>query len=181
MKPQVYQFKISLAGIQPLIWRRFRVHSDVTFRQLHSIVQIVMGWENYHLYQFFWNNDRFTEQLMGVGDKRASHVLGEFVTQPGSILGYEYDFGDGWHHELLLEKILTTTRKPCPICPHGRRACPPEDCGGVWGYMDLAKAMKAKRGSSYREYKEWLGGYYDANAFDLDEVNEQLAETKLWQ
>ena len=181
MTPQVYQFKVSLAGIQPLIWRRFQVYSDVTFRQLHNIVQIVMGWENYHLYQFFWNYNRFTEQLMGAGDKRSSHVLGKFVTQPGSILGYEYDFGDGWHHELLLEKVLTRTRKPCPICTHGRRACPPEDCGGVWGYMEMSKAMKAKRGSRYREYKEWLGGYYDVNAFDLAEVNEQLADSKLWQ
>jgi hypothetical protein len=181
MSPQVYQFKISLVGIQPLIWRRFRVYSDVTFRQLHNIVQIVMGWENYHLYQFFWNYDRFSEQLMGNGDRRASHILGEFVTQPGSILGYEYDFGDSWHHELLLEKVLTRTRKPCPICTHGQRACPPEDCGSIWGYMELSKAMKAKRGARYREYKEWLGGYYDVNAFDLVEVNEQLTDSRLWQ
>lgn len=181
MEPQVYQFKISLVGIRPLIWRRFRVHSDVTFRQLHNIVQIVMGWENYHLYQFLWRDNNFTEQLLGAGDRRSSHVLGEFVTQPGSILCYEYDFGDDWHHELLLEKVLTTTQKSCPICTHGRRACPPEDCGGVWGYMELVRAMKAKRGSAYREYKEWLGGHFDANAFDLAVVNKQLAKTKLWQ
>jgi hypothetical protein len=74
MEPQVYQFKISLVGIQPLIWRRFRVYSNVTFRQLHNIVQIVMGWENYHLYQFLWGDNHFTEQLLGAGDRRSSHV-----------------------------------------------------------------------------------------------------------
>lgn len=146
MEPQVYQFKILLVGIQPLIWRRFRVHSNVTFRQLHNIVQIVMGWENYHLYQFFWNYYRFTEQLMGADDKRSSHVLSEFVTQPGSILGYEYDFGDSWHHELLLEKALTTTRKPCPICTHGSRACPPEDCGGCLGIPGVGSGNESETG-----------------------------------
>jgi hypothetical protein len=181
VEPLIYEFKISLAGIQPLIWRRFRVHSDVTFRQLHNIVQIVMGWENYHLYQFFWGQDRFTDQLMGAGDRRSSHVLGEFANQLGSILGYEYDFGDSWEHELLLEKILKSSHKPVPVCTHGRRACPPEDCGGVWGYMELARAMKAKRGPAYREYKEWLGGHFDASAFDLAVINEQLAKVNRWK
>jgi hypothetical protein len=105
--------------------------------------------KNVGYYHATYPESRPTEQLMGSDDKRASHILGEFVTQPGSILGYEYDFGDSWHHELLLEKVLTKTRKPCPICTHGRCACPPEDCGGVWGYMELSKAMKAKRGVRY--------------------------------
>ena len=181
MKPQVYEFKITLMHIHPVIWRRFRVYNDISFRQLHNIVQLVMGWENYHLYQFHWGEYQFTEQLMGHGDKYASHILGDFVTQVGSVLGYEYDFGDGWFHEIALEKILKTTRKQCPVCTHGRRACPPEDCGGIWGYGDLVQAMKARRGSRYRRYKDWVGGYFDASAFDKEEVNEQLAQRDLWE
>ena len=181
MSTNVYQFKISLLGIHPLIWRRFRVYNDITFRQLHNIVQITMGWENYHLFQFFWDYSRFTDNLMAAEDKTASNIIGEFVTQEGAILGYEYDFGDGWQHELVLEKILTRTTKQCPVCTHGRRACPPEDCGGIWGYMELVKAMKARRGYRYREYKEWLGGYFDANEFDLKAINASLAQPNLWQ
>ena len=181
MVPQVYQFKISLTGIQPLIWRRFRVHNDVTFRQLHNIVQIVMGWENYHLYQFFLGSYQFTESLMARGDKPATHRLDEFLQREGTVLGYQYDFGDNWQHEIVLEKILAYTRKSCPVCTHGRRACPPEDCGGVWGYMDLVKAMKSRRGYRYREFKEWLGGYFKADEFDIHAINEQLDDTEMWR
>ena len=87
MSTNVYQFKISLLGINPLIWRRFRVYNDITFRQLHNIVQITMGWENYHLFQFFWDYSRFTDNLMAAEDKTASNIIGEFVTQEGAILG----------------------------------------------------------------------------------------------
>jgi hypothetical protein len=181
MKTPVYQFKITLQGIRPPIWRRFRVDSDVTFRQLHNIVQIVMGWENYHLYQFLFDSYQFTESQMGPGDKPATHRLDEFVQREGVVLGYEYDFGDSWQHEMALEKILTAPRKPGPLCTGGRRACPPEDCGGVWGYMELVEAMQARRGQQYREYKEWLGGYFDAEEFDIEEVNERLADPQLWR
>lgn len=181
MTPNVYQFKITLLGIKPLIWRRFRVYHDITFRQLHNIVQITMGWENSHLFQFFWGYTRFTDSLLGAEDKTASNIMGEFITQEGAILGYEYDFGDGWQHELVLEKILTRTPQPCPICTHGRRACPPEDCGGTWGYRELVKAMKARRGYRYREYKEWLGGYFDANTFELEAINASLAQPNVWR
>jgi hypothetical protein len=89
MKTPVYQFKITLQGIRPPIWRRFRVYSDITFRQLHNIVQIVMGWENYHLYQFLLGSYQFTESLMGPGDKPMTHRLDEFVQREGAVLGYE--------------------------------------------------------------------------------------------
>ena len=172
----VYQLKVTLLGIQPPIWRRFRVYSDITFRDLHNILQIVLGWENYHLYQFLLGSHQFIESQMGVGDKPVAHRLDEFVQHEGMVLGYEYDFGDSWQHEIILEKILTYTRKACPICTHGRRACPPEDSGGVWGYQELVAAMKSRRGQSYREYKEWLGGPFNPEAFDIDDVNRMLAD-----
>lgn len=181
MTTSVYQFKITLLGIRPLIWRRFRAGSDITFRQLHNIVQIVMGWENYHLYQFFIGPYQFTESLLGPGDNPSTHRLDEFVNCEGAAFGYEYDFGDSWQHELILEKILGYSRKPVPVCTHSRRACPPEDCGGAWGYMELVKVMKKRRGHQYREYKEWLGGHFNADEFDIQEVNELLADPQMWR
>jgi hypothetical protein len=172
----VYQIKVTLIDIRPLIWRRFRVYSDITFRDLHNILQIVMGWENYHLYQFLLSSHQFVESQLGAGDKPATHRLDEFVQHEGAVLRYEYDFGDSWQHDLELEKILAYTRKPCPICTHGRRACPPEDSGGAWGYQELVAAMKRRRGSEYRHYVEWLGGPFDPQAFDIDDVNSMLAD-----
>ena len=174
--PPVYQLKVTLLGTQPPVWRRFRVYSDITFRDLHNILQIVMGWENYHLYQFSLGSHQFIEPQMGAGGKPVTHRLDEFVQHEGAVLGYEYDFGDSWHHEIILEKILTYTRKPCPICTHGSRACPPEDSGGVWGYQELVAAMKRRKGHQYREYVEWLGGPFDPKAFDIDDVNGMLAD-----
>ena len=103
------------------------------------------------------------------------------MQREGVVLGYEYGFGDSWQHKMALEKILTAPRKPVPLCTGGRRACPPEDCGGVWGYMELVEAMQARRGQQYLEYKEWLGGYFDAEEFDIEEVNERLADPQLWR
>ena len=179
MKTPVFQFKITMLGIRPLIWRRFRVHNDISFRQLHNIVQIVMGWENYHLFSFSLGWNRFVQSEMALEDKSASHRLNEFIQRENTIMGYEYDFGDCWQHELVLEKILTASRKPVPLCTHGRRACPPEDCGGVWGYMELVKAMKARRGRRYREYKEWLGGYFNPDEFDIEDINRLLADPEM--
>ena len=172
----VYQLKVTLLGTQPPVWRRFRAYSDITFRDLHNILQIVMGWENYHLYKFLHGSHQFIESQAGAGGKPVTHRLDEFVRHEEAVLGYEYDFGDSWHHEIILEKILTDTRKPCPICTHGRRACPPEDSGGVWGYQELAAAMKRRKGPEYREYVEWLGGPFDPEAFDIDDVNRMLAD-----
>jgi hypothetical protein len=181
MKRSVFQFKITLLGTNPKVWRRFRVQSDITFRQLHNVVQIVMGWENYHLYAFAYDWHHFTEYEMGAEDKSPSHRLNEFIQHEGTIIGYEYDFGDRWQHHLFLEKILTTSRKPVPSCTAGRRACPPEDCGGIWGYTELAKAMKIKRGRRYREFREWHGGYFDPEEFDIEAVNSQLSDSELWK
>lgn len=90
-------------------------------------------------FSVFLGLSRFTDSLMDAEDKTASSVIGEFVTQEGAILGYDYDFGDGWQHEIVLEKILKRTAKRCPICTQGRRACPPEDCGGIGGIWSLSK------------------------------------------
>jgi hypothetical protein len=152
----VYQFKITLKGIRPPIWRRFQVHSDITFYELHRTIQEVMGWYDGHLHLFDLGGMIITdgETLAevwedGVDEQRTR--LPQFIRQAGQKLRYEYDFGDGWEHELLLEKILPAEAGVhYPRCLKGKRACPPEDCGGVWGYAGLLEAM-ADKSHSERE------------------------------
>ena len=118
----IFQFKITLLGIKPQIWRRIQVPSGHNFYELHCAIQNAMGWENYHLHHFDTNDTSDEESK-----------ITDYFSEKGISVKYEYDFGDGWEHKILLEKILPTDSEiKYPICSHGKRACPPEDCGGIW-------------------------------------------------
>lgn len=180
---QVYQFHISLQEIEPPIWRRFQVRDDTPLGTLHEIVQFVMGWEDQHLHEFVFGNTHFgiadDEMGMDVQDEDDA-TLRSLGMKVGSVLGYEYDFGDGWEHELLLEEILPpvpATRYP--ICVEGERACPPEDCGGPFGYENILRilAMPAKKRSEDDLYMlDWVGEEYDPEEFDIAAVIAELAQ-----
>ena len=131
----IYQIKVTLKGSKPPIWRRVQVPSEITLAQLHRILQRVMGWEGYHLYQFVvggmeYSDPRVLEEMEGEDAHKvtlATLVRGEKFT-----FLYESDFGDRWGHDLLIEKILPREDgKRYPLCLTGKRACPPEDCGGI--------------------------------------------------
>jgi hypothetical protein len=93
---------------------------------------------------------------------------------------YEYDFGDGWEHDVLLEKILPVDEKfKFPVCLEGKMACPPEDCGGVWGYSDLLEILKQPKHEEYDNMIEWLGGEFDPEHFDIEAVNKILKKFKI--
>ncbi len=140
----IYQLKITLLGIKPLIWRRFQVEDDTTFKELHEIIQIVMGWENFHLHNFSCVEDE-------------SIKLSRILIQEKLEFFYTYDFGDEWEHHILVEKILPTNPNSIyPLCLAGKRACPPEDCGGDWGYLHILKILKKPSHPEYRERKEWV-------------------------
>jgi len=172
----IYQFKVTLVGIHPSIWRRFRVNSDISLKDLHDIIQIVMGWDNYHLYQFGIDYESYGGPDRIDGQSARGSTLSDLMPRVGYRFGYEYDFGDQWLHELEFEKVLTSTSKLLPVCTAGRRACPPEDIGGVWGYEDMVKGMKQGRGRRYNEWRRRLGERFDPEAFDKAGVNEMLAE-----
>jgi len=181
VEPALYQFKITLKGIRPPIWRRFLIHNDVTFEELHDIIQIVMGWENYHLYNFYTNNE-YIEIHHDSFDMFASTVekhdaaetqIGELITEEKQKCLYTYDFGDGWEHDLVLEKILPFDEiSPLATCLKGKRACPPEDCGGPYMYNEIQKALRGE-GEIDEGLLEWLGEF-DPEEFDVDEVNNML-------
>jgi hypothetical protein len=177
--PRALQLKVTLKNIKPAIWRRVLVSEDMTLADLHLILQVAMGWENYHLHGFTIHGQRFgppdPDDFVPVVDER-KHRIGALVHK-GTKFEYEYDFGDGWEHTILVEAVREpTATETMPSCLEGKRACPPEDCGGAWGYADLLDALADPKNERHDELREWVGGEYDAERLELAEVNEALAE-----
>jgi hypothetical protein len=173
----IYQIKVTLEGSKPPIWRRLLVPSNLTLGDLHYIIQIAMGWTDSHLHQFI-----IGEKYYGVPHFEMEEMIDEEKVKLAKVIPgekfkfrYEYDFGDSWTHLVLVEKVLAAEPgKPYPICLTGRRHCPPEDCGGVWGYADFVEAMANPKHPEHKNMKEWYGEDFDPEAFDLDEVNRML-------
>ena len=168
-----YVFKIVLQGIRPQIWRRFKVPSGISFHTLHDIVQVVMGWENYHHYRFDVGEMSFTTEPMAGEDYYSDELIDDYLDELGYQFFYEYDFGDRWQHVLTLEKFLVR-EIPAPLCMAGHRACPPEDCGGPWVYDDFLRSRQSRKGRVSRKWQHRIGNYWDADAFDLNATNEAL-------
>ncbi len=172
----VYQLKISLKYIRPPIWRRVLVPEDITLSDLHLVIQESMGWYNEHLYQFIIGGTYYGEfDEYDVLD--ATKVrLRDVVPGEKAKFSYEYDFGDSWMHQITVEKIFP--RDPnvlYPRCIGGRRECPPEDVGGVWGYSDLLEILKDPSHPEYEEMLDWVGDDFDPEYFDPKECDESLA------
>lgn len=172
----IYQIKVTLRDSKPPIWRRIQVTGDTTLNNLHLILQEVMGWEGNHLYQFIVGQTYFGEPDPEFDAEDDSKVkLSQIMQREKQKFIYEYDFGDSWLHEILIEKILPPEPGVSyPLCLKGKRACPPEDCGGVWGYGDLLETIKDPGDEEYEEMMDWLGGDFDPEAFDLDYINQRL-------
>jgi hypothetical protein len=178
----VYHIKVTLKGSKPPIWRRIQVAGETTLVQLHRILQRVMGWEGYHLYQFVvggieYGDPSILEEMEGEDARMVT--LATLVRGEKDKFLYEYDFGDSWDHELLIEKMLPPEAgKHYPVCLAGKGACPPEDCGGVWGYAGFLEAIHDPQHPEHEEMLEWVGGEFDPDVFDLDEVNTALHSLK---
>ncbi|MCP3913509.1 MAG: plasmid pRiA4b ORF-3 family protein [Actinomycetia bacterium] len=152
--------KIEVEEIRPVIWRRFDVDSEASLDDVHMAIQIGLGWENFHLHRFQVGYDRYSSSPNGGGDSSDSRsvTLGS-VTKAGGRLGYVYDYGDNWALMLTVEKVVAKRGdRPFVRCTHGRRAGPPEDIGGPWGYHELVVAMKTGRGSRYSHWRQINGG-----------------------
>lgn len=183
----VYQFKVVLQNSKPPIWRRIQVPESYSFWDLHAAIQDAMGWDDSHLHSFIIHQDRKqplpTDVHIGIpSDNDFEKILPSwetpikrYYTKEGQQALYWYDFGDDWKHTVILEKILPFENgAKYPKCLAGKRACPPDDCGGVWGYEDMIEIMKSKKGSRYKELAEWLGlekgEEFDSETFNPDEV-----------
>ena len=175
---KIYQIKVTLRDSKPPIWRRLLVPASTNLFDLHKIIQISMGWSNGHLHQFIVAGQYYgipsKEDWMPMLDER-KHRLAKVAPGENSRFIYEYDFGDSWEHEIRVEKILPLDPQGIyPCCIKGKKACPPEDIGGIWGFAEFMEAMKDPNHEEHESYLEWWGGPYDPDAFDLDEINQQL-------
>ena len=184
----VYQLKVVLTGSKPAVWRRLQVPDNCNFGWLHAVLQVAMGWTNSHLHHFLTAEARYSDprhhQDEGFGEKpdrdETKTMLAQAAPAEGAQFGYEYDFGDSWEHEITVEKILPPDAavSTVALCLEGARACPPEDCGGVWGYDNLLKILKNRKHPEHKSMLEWLGRPFDAEAFDLAKTNAWLGKLK---
>ncbi len=179
---KVFQIRVDLLYVRPPIWRRFLVKPTTRLDSFHEMLQDIMGWYNCHLWHFqlgdeyyglvnpFWESDiqdaskvKLSQALLGEGDK----------------IEYVYDFGDDWQHTVKLEKIVDAEKgQHYPIVVKGKRNCPPEDCGGSWGYAEFLEAIQNKKHPEHEDLLEWVGGEFDPEAFDIEYINRELRQYK---
>ncbi|HWW01355.1 MAG TPA: plasmid pRiA4b ORF-3 family protein [Candidatus Acidoferrum sp.] len=185
----VYQLKITLKRSKPSIWRRVVVRADMMLDRLHNVIQIAMGWTNSHLHQFV-RGSGFKLTFFGKPDPEFSGFGSETLNEKRYTVAdlapaakrkftYEYDFGDSWEHEVVVEKILPPDPGlKHPACLAGANASPPEDCGGIGGYYDLLAILAEPKHPEHEETKVWIGGEFDPAEFDLNGVNAVLRRLK---
>jgi hypothetical protein len=172
-----FQLKINLQYITPMIWRRVLVQDSCTLGELHSVIQTIMGWYNCHLHEFRMPARGFGPPLRTFGqdgEDEDATLLRDVLVRPKQVMLYEYDFGDGWLHRILLEKVLPIDpARSYPECLTGARACPIEDCGGPPGYYQMLEALQNPRRAASKELLDWAGDW-NPEAFDLEFVNNRL-------
>lgn len=188
MSKKIIELKIELEGIKPKIWRTFQVEADITFKDLHENIQKVMGWENYHMYDFTLGKtiniiDPRGDNDFGWGEivKKANRAkLSKFIDTKSQKFSYMYDMGDSWEHKLTVKKIFEAEdSESFPLVIDGARACPPEDCGGIWGYEEIIELLKHPESPEYEErIEDWLGEDFDPEYFNIDEVNKKFRKSK---
>jgi hypothetical protein len=174
-------FRIELLDVEPLIWRRIRVARSATFKELHDILQIVLGWQDSHLHEF-----RAGKLLLGAKDVNEldgrenlqdedNWSLNDLLDTGVAEFEYVYDFGDDWVHRVLLEPATRSrVPGPSPLCLAGENACPPEDMGGPHRYAVFLEAIADPAHEEHKSYLQWIGGVWDPKGFDLNRVNRDL-------
>lgn len=183
----IYQIKATIKSCKPPIWRRFVLPDSTSLHSLYKVLQVLFRWEDYHLHEFtiegeaygipdpeedpFWEKEVIDERKI---------VLSKVAKKVGRHFDYWYDFGDNWHHDVVIEKIMQNqTPMKHPRCIGGKRASPPENVGGVWGYKYFLDAINDPKHEEHDEKLEWIGGEFDPEEFDIDGINENLEHIKL--
>ena len=174
----IYQLKITLRDSKPPIWRCVLVEGSTNLFELHQTIQVAMGWTDSHLHQFIINKEYYAipdpYAMRSLKDERR-FSLEQVAPQENNKLIYEYDFGDSWEHQILVEKISPPDPSTSyPVCIKGKRACPPEDVGGVWGHEGFLEAMSDPNHPDHDNFLEWWGEPFAPEAFDLEKINLEL-------
>jgi Plasmid pRiA4b ORF-3-like protein len=178
----IVQIKVKLLGVtKPPVWRRLQLPAGTRLDHLHDIIVAAFGWQDYHMHVFTSGPEEFglPDPELGFTDERCVS-LGELIGGIGDRLRYTYDFGDDWEHEIVVEDLLDAdpdTRYPVLVAAKG--ACPPEDCGGPWGYADLKEILADPSHEQHQEMLDWLGlenpSEFDPNAIAADQIEEEVA------
>ena len=175
--PTVHVLRVSLRDVAPKVWRRVVVKSETPLRKLARLLEQSMGWDGYHLHMF-----DVAGILFGVPDEDADYVINEkaatvkhVLPRPGTSMRWDYDFGDGWEHDVVVEAIESPVDgKRYSVCLDGAGACPPEDCGGVTGYVELLLALADPRHPEHERLTTWAPDGFDPASFDLVEANRRM-------
>ena len=190
MPPRVtYQLRIALRRTKPPIWRRVLLPPSMHLDTLHHLIQAVMGWEDSHLHMFRKGDRRYSMPGPWDNDWRESatsrhldareHRISQLLKREKDWITYMYDFGDSWEHKITLQKILPYDRTVrLPACVGGRRRCPPEDCGGVWGYYEMLEILKDPNARDHDHMKEWIGEHFDPEVFSAQAVDMMLGKMR---
>ncbi len=182
LKPKVYKLKITLNNIEPAIWRRLEVPSDLFLHDFHKVIQTTMGWENSHLHHFIKGN-----KMLGIlefdAESNANFIdytsvrLVDILVKENDSIQYLYDYGDDWLHEIILEEIGEGDEDDYyPKCIGGERNCPPENCGGVPGYNALLKIINHPGHPDHESMMDWLDEDWEPEYFDVELVNDMLMD-----
>lgn len=185
----LYQLKIALKWSKPPIWRRVIVRGDMTLDHLHDVFQIAMGWTNSHMHQFIVGSGidsayygRPDPMLADLGSETLNekrYTVADIAPAVKRKFIYEYDFGDGWEHDVVVEKILPPDPAfKHPVCIAGARACPPDDCGGIGGYYDLLDIIADPEHPEHENMMEWIGGEWKEEEFNGEDANRNFKRLK---
>lgn len=178
----VFQLKVTLRGTTPAVWRRVLVDGSSTLDRLHDVIQAAFGWWGYHLHDFEIDGTTYgvADPDWGLATTDESGVRLDSVAGAGSRFLYRYDFGDDWRHDVVVEKVVPDDGTiTVPACVDGRRACPPEDCGGTSGFARMLEILADPSHPEHLEQSEWVGRDYDPAAFDPSEFEENLRNAEL--
>lgn len=191
----VHLLRIVLVDVKPAVWRELLVPSEIRLDRLHLVIQIAMGWDNAHMHEFIagtlregrrfgWPNPD-DDPLFGMPatENESKFTLAEIAPAKGDKFRYWYDFGDDWYHQISVKGVISADPSlKLPLCILASRACPPEDCGGPWGYSEMLKALADAGHERHEELQEWIGDDFDPAFVDVDAINAALAAyAKSWK
>jgi len=174
----IMKLKVTLQGIRPPVWRRLLIPANMTLRDLHEIIQTVMGWDDDHLHDFDIAGERYgdpntTDEVVNEARLTLAGVRNRGVER----FKYTYDFGDDWEHLIVIEGTVPRVEgQHYPACIAGKRACPPEDCGGPHGYANLLEVRADPTHPDHEEMSEWVDEDFDPEAFSVESADAALAE-----
>lgn len=174
----IIRLKVTLRGVKPPVWRRLLMPGTMTLGQLHTAIQAAMGWHDSHLHVFDIGGEAFGDRrsVDDVADEKRPTLNG-LLRSSVVRFGYTYDFGDNWEHTIALEKSeLAVEGETYPVCIGGKCHCPPEDCGGAWGYEQLLAILADPKHPEHPDQVDWIGEEFDPTEFNLERANTVLAD-----